>query len=75
MNNIAPKLKKFWTNNFAFKIISKMLKPPNFFHSQLSTLSKDAPVKFHFSTFGLSVMINFVAPTQSSISHTHSRGI
>ena len=75
MNNIAPKLKKIWTHNFAFKIISKLEKLPNFFHSQLSTLQKDAPAKFHFSTFGLSFMINFIAPTQSSTSCTHLRGI
>ena len=31
MNNIAPKLQKRWTHKFAFKIISKMLKQPNFF--------------------------------------------
>ena len=31
MNNIAPKLQKCWTHKIAFKIISKMLKQPNFF--------------------------------------------
>ena len=31
MHNIAPKLQKCWTHKIAFKIISKMLKQPNFF--------------------------------------------
>ena len=31
INNIAPKLQKRWTHKIAFKIISKMLKQPNFF--------------------------------------------
>ena len=31
MNNIAPKLQKCWTHKIAFKIVSKMLKQPNFF--------------------------------------------
>ena len=44
-----------------------MLKQPNFFYSQPSTLPKDAPAKFYFSTaFGLSFMIRSVARTQSS---------
>ena len=30
MNNIEPKLQKCWTLKIAFKIISKMLKQPNF---------------------------------------------
>ena len=34
MNNIAPKMQKCWTLKIAFKIISKMLKQPNFFYSQ-----------------------------------------
>ena len=67
MNNIAPKLQKCWTHKIAFKIISKMLKQPNFFSSQSSTLSKDAPTKFYISTtFGLSFTISSVAPTRSS---------
>ena len=40
----------------------KMLRHPNFFHSEPSVLSKDAPAKFHLSaTFGLSFMISSVA--------------
>ena len=67
MNNIAPKLQKSWTHKTAFKIISKMLKQPNFFYSQPSTLPKDAPAKFYLSTiFGLSFMISSVAPTRST---------
>ena len=67
MNNIAPKLQKCWTQKITFKIISKMLNQPNFFHSQLSTLPKDAPAKLYLSaTFGLSFMISSVAPTRSS---------
>ena len=39
-----------------------MLRQPNFFHSQPSTLPKDAPAKFYLSTtFGLSFMISSVA--------------
>ena len=30
MNNIAPKLQKCWTHKIGFKIVSKMLKQPNF---------------------------------------------
>ena len=68
MNNIAPKLQKCWTHKIAFKIISKMLKQPNFFDSQPSVLSKKAHAKFYLSaTFGLSFMISSVAPTQLSI--------
>ena len=64
MNNIAQKLQKCWKQNNAFKIVSKMLKQPNFFHSQLSTLPKEALAKFYLSaTFGLSFMVSSVAPT------------
>ena len=67
MNNIAPKLQKRWTHKIAFKIISKVLKQPNFFQSQPSTLPKDAPAKFYLSTtFGLRLMISSVAPTRLS---------
>ena len=66
MNNIALKLQKCWTHKIAFKIISKMLKQPNFFQSQPSTLPKDAPAKFYLSTtFGLSFVISSVVPTRS----------
>ena len=69
MNNIARKLQKCWTHKIAFKIISKVLKQPNFFYSQPSTLPKEAPAKFYLSTtFGLSFMISSVAPTGSSTS-------
>ena len=61
---IAPKLQKCWTHKTTFKIISKMLKQLNFFHSRLSTLPKDTPAKFYFSMmFGSSFMISSVAPT------------
>ena len=44
-----------------------MLKQPNFFYSQPSTLPKDAPAKFKLSTtFDLSFMISSVAPTRLS---------
>ena len=67
MTNIAPKLQKCWTHNIFFTIISKMLKQPNFFCSQPSALSKEAPAKFYLpTTFGLSFMIRSVAPTRSS---------
>ena len=61
MNNVAPKLQKCYTNKIAFKIISEMLKQPNFFYSQPSTLPKDAPLKLYLSMiFGISS----VAPTR-----------
>ena len=67
MNNNAPKLQKRWTHKIAFKIISKILKQPNFFQSWPSTLPKDAPAKFYLSTtFGLRLMISSVAPTRLS---------
>ena len=67
MNNIAPKLQKCWTQKIAFKIISKMLKQPNFFWSWPSALPKDTPAKFYLSmTFGLRLMISSVAPTRLS---------
>ena len=44
-----------------------MLKQLNVFHSQRSTLPEEARAKFCLSTtFGLSFMINSVAPTRSS---------
>ena len=50
-----------------------MLKQPNFFYSQPSTLLKDAPAKFYLSTsFGLSFMTSFVALTRSLTSYAHS---
>ena len=67
MNNIAPKLQKNWAHKIAFKIISKMLKQPNFFYNQPSTLPKEALAKFYLSTaFGFSFMISSVASTQLS---------
>ena len=67
MNNIAPKLQKCWTHKIAFKIVTKMLKQPNFFQSRPSTLPKDTHAKFYLSmTFGLRLMISSVAPTRSS---------
>ena len=73
MNNIAPKTAKMLdTKNIALNIISKMLKQPNFFYSQPSTLPKDAPAKFYFSTtFGLSFMISSAAPARSSTFHAY----
>ena len=44
-----------------------MLKQPNLFNSQPSTLPKEALAKFYnFTTFGLTSMIRSVAPTRSS---------
>ena len=72
MNNIAPKLQKCWTHKIAFKIISKMLKQPNFFYSQPSTRPKETLAKFYLSmTFGISVMISSVAPTRSLTSYSY----
>ena len=72
MNNIAPKLQHCWTHKIAFNIIPKMLKQPNFFYSQPSTLPKDTPAKFYLSTtFDFSFMISFVALTRSSTSYAH----
>ena len=67
MNNIAPKLQKCWTQKIAFRIISKMVKQPNFFYSQPSKLPNEALAKFYLSTtFGLRFMISSVGPTRSS---------
>ena len=72
MNNIAPKLQKCWTHKIAFKIISKMLKQPNFFYSQPSTLSKEALEKFYLSTTsGLSFMISSLASSRSLTSYAY----
>ena len=73
MYNIVPKLQKCWTHKIAFNImLKKMLRHPNFFHSESSVLSKDAPAKFHLSaTFGLSFMISSVASTCLSTFYTY----
>ena len=72
MNNIAPKLKIYWTHKIAFKSILKMLEQPNFFYSQPSTLTKEALGKFYLSaTFGLSFMISSIAPNWSSIYYAY----
>ena len=70
INNIASKLQKCWTSKIAFKVISKMLKQPDFFYSQPSSLPKDAPAKFYLSTT-LSFMTRSVAPTRSSTSYAY----
>ena len=72
MNNIAPKLQECWTHKIAFKIMSKMRKKLNFFHSQPSKLPNYALAKFYLSTpFGLSSMISSVAPTPSSTFYSY----
>ena len=72
MNNVAQKLQKCWTHKIVFNIISKMLRQPCFFHSQSSTLPKDAPAKFYPSkAFGLSFTISSVAPTRSSTFYSY----
>ena len=72
MNNIAPKLQKCWTQKIAVRIISKMVKQPNFFYSQPSTLPNEALAKFYLSTtFGLRFMISSVGPTRSSIFYAY----
>ena len=49
-----------------------MLKQPNFFHTQPSTLPEEARAKFYLSTtFGLSFMITSIAPTRSSTSYAY----
>ena len=49
-----------------------MLKQPNFFYSQPSTLPEEALAKFYLSmTFGLSFMISSVTPTRSSSSYAY----
>ena len=49
-----------------------MIKQPNFFHSQPSTLPKEALAKFYLSmTSGLSFMIRSVAFTRSSTSYEY----
>ena len=72
MNSFGPKLQKCSTHNIAFNVISKMLKQPNFFYSQPSTLPKDTLAKFYLSTtFDLSFMITSVASTRSSTFYTY----
>ena len=76
MNNIAPKLQKFWTQNIVFKIISEMLKQLNFFHNQPSTLPKDAPARFYLSTtFSSSFTIRSVADCRLFITKTRNRNL
>ena len=49
-----------------------MVKQPNFFHSQPSSLPEEALAKFYLSTtFGSSFMISSVAPTRSSTSYAY----
>ena len=50
-----------------------MLKQPNFFYSQPSTLPKDAPAKFlpFYKTFGLGFMISSIAPSRLSTSYAY----
>ena len=72
MNTIAPKLQKCSTHKIAFKIISKVLKQPNFFYSQPSALPKEALATFYLSmVFGLRFMICCVAPTRSLTSYAN----
>ena len=53
--------------------IKKMLRHPNFFLSEPSVLSKDAPAKFHLSaTFRLSFMVSSVASTCSPTFYIYS---
>ena len=52
------------TQNCLQNHIKNMLKQPNFFYSQLSTLPKGALAKFYLST--TFVMISSVAPNRSS---------
>ena len=53
-----------------------MLKQPNFFHSQPSTLSKEALAKSYLSTaFGLRFMIDSAAPTRSTSSYVYNHQI
>ena len=60
MYNIVPKLQ----NAGHTKLYKKMLRHPNFFNSEPSVLSKNAPANFYVSaTFGLSFMIRSVAST------------
>ena len=67
INNIEPKLQKFWTHKIAFESYRRCQNKPNFLYSEPSTLPKDAPAKFYLSTtFGLSFMIRSVAPTRLS---------
>ena len=59
MNNIAPNLQKCWTHKIAFKIISEMLKQPNFFQSQ----SKGSTCKvLPFSNFWFKLYDKFCSP-------------
>ena len=66
MHNIVPKMQKCWTHKLPSVLSKTMSRHPNFFNSEPSVLSKDAPAKFYPSaTFGLSFMISSVASTCS----------
>ena len=66
LDNIAPKLQNAGATNLPEKSYKKMLKQPNFFHSQLSTLPKDAPAKVYLPTsLGSSFVISSGTPTRS----------
>ena len=52
--------------------MKKVLKQPNFFYGQTSTLPKEALANFYLSkTFGLSFIISSVAPTRSSTCYAY----
>ena len=65
-------MQKCCTHKIAFKIISEMLKQPNFIYNQPSTLPKESLAKFYLSMIsGLSFMISSVAPTRSLTSYAY----
>ena len=66
MNNIAPKLQKCWTHKIVFKIISKMLKQPNFLQSAFYASKGSTCKVLPFYDFWLSFIISSVAPNRSS---------
>ena len=62
MNNIAQKLQICWTHKIVFNAISKMLKQPNVFYSQLSAFIKDASVNFTFLRLWFTFYGKFCSP-------------
>ena len=67
MNNIAPKLQKYWTHKIAFKIIIKNTKATKFLSQSAFYTSKGSTCKvLPFYNFWFKLMISCVAPTRSS---------
>ena len=64
MNNVAPKIQKYWAQKLPSKSYKNAI-TTKFVYSQASTLPKDTLAKFYLSTtFRLRVVICSAARTQ-----------